>query len=153
VRYRRFVAGAALALSITSARSALSAGSSCQITNLTPLSFGAYTAGQGHPLDSTGELDVACSGSMPVQISMGRGMSGRVSPRGMTYLGSTLAYNIFQDAACTAVWGDGTGGSQIYAAMVTMGQTLRLQMFGRIYALQSIPPGVYRDVVTVVVVF
>ncbi len=33
------------------------------------------------------------------------------------------------------------------------GQTLRLPIFGRIFALQAVPPGNYTDSVAVVVIF
>jgi spore coat protein U-like protein len=153
VRPRGFVAVFALAVAIASPRAALAAGSTCSIANVTPLVFGVYEAGQSHPLDAVGELDLLCSATTPVQISMGRGQSGRVNPRAMTSFGTSFFYNVFQDAACTSVWGDGTGGSQLYAVTATLGQTLRLPMYGRIYPLQSIPPGQYRDQIAVFVVF
>jgi spore coat protein U-like protein len=147
------VVSAAVVVALFTSQRALAAGASCQIANVTPLSFPAYTAGQASPVDTVGELDVTCSATTTVQISLGRGVSGRLNPRTMTSLYSSLAYNIFQDAACTTVWGDGTGGSSLYTPTVMMAQVLRLSVYGRIYPLQATPPGIYRDQITVLVVF
>ncbi len=148
-----FAAASVLAAVLTGPLPALAAGG-CQIVNVTPLSFGAYHSGTDFPVDSVGELDVSCSSPMAtVQIQMGRGLSGRLNPRRATSLGATLGYNIFLDAARTSIWGDGTGESQAYTAMVTMGQPLHLPVYGRIFALQAVPTGVYTDTIQVVVIF
>jgi spore coat protein U-like protein len=151
---RSFAAAAVVLASLASVRPARAAGTNCQVVNVVPIVFGNYVAGQAHPVDAVGELDVTCNANLTIQVTFSRGLSSRLNPRTMTTpLGGSLAYNIFEDAAGTTVWGDGTGGSRIYSAMALMGQPLRLPVFGRIYPLQGTPPGVYHDTVQILVVF
>jgi spore coat protein U-like protein len=148
------VLGAALVALLLAAPSAHAAGSNtCQILNVTPLAFGGYRSGTAFPVDSAGELDVKCGSMVTLQIEMGHGLSGRLSPRRMTFLNSWVGYNLYIDAARTVVWGDGTGGSQAYMATVTMGQTLHVPVYGRMYALQEVPSGIYTDEIEVVILF
>jgi spore coat protein U-like protein len=88
-----------------------------------------------------------------VQITLTRGMSGHAGPRRMTGVGGFVAYELFLDAARTSIWGDGTAGSQVFAAAIGMGQTLRLPVYGRIFPYQAAPAGVYTDTIEVIVVF
>ena len=127
--------------------------SSCTIVNVTPMGFGTYHAGSSFPVDSTGEIDVTCTSSQLVQISLGRGVSARQMPRQMTSQGASLAYNLYLDAARTMVWGDGTEGTLTFNGYVTAGQVLRLPIFGRVFALQSVPRGIYIDRIIAFVVF
>jgi spore coat protein U-like protein len=144
----------ALALAVVVApRSAIAAGPSCAIANVTPMIFATYHSGQSLPLDSEGELDVTCSSPASVQILLGRGATGRESPREMTFGPFLLAYNLFMDAARTIVWGDGAEGTQRYSGTTTAGQTLRLPIFGRVFALQGLPAATYSDRITVTVIF
>jgi spore coat protein U-like protein len=126
----------------------------CQIANVTPMIFGTYHGGQTSPLDSNGEIDVSCTGPTSIQIVLGRGLSAHESPREMTGpRGLSLAYNLFMDAARTVAWGDGSEGTQTFMGTVMAGQTLRLPVFGRVFALQALPPGNYLDQIVVSIIF
>lgn len=126
----------------------------CQIANATPMTFGTYHAGQAGPLDSVGEIDVTCAGAASIQVILGRGISGRESPRELTGGGVSIAYNLFLDAARTTIWGDGAEGTQTFMGAVMAAQTLRLPVFGRIFALQAgAPRGTYTDRIVVSVIF
>ncbi len=152
-RAKRTIATAALALPVALVPVRAAAAPSCAIANVTPMIFGTYHAGQTTPLDSNGELDVTCSAPSSVQILLGRGISGRESPREMTYRSFALAYNLFIDAARTIIWGDGAEGTQTYAGPLPAGQTLRLPIFGRVFPLQGLPAGTYVDRIIVTVIF
>lgn len=144
------VAGVAFASLLVAAEAK---GATCTIVNVTPIGFGTYHAGSPFPVDSTGEIDVSCTGSQLVQISLGPGISGHRMPRQMTTQGTSLDYNLYLDAARTMIWGDGTEGTQTFTGFVTAGQILRLPIFGRVFALQSVPRGVYIDRIIAFVVF
>ena len=144
----------ALGLAVTlAAPRAFAAGPSCAIANVTPMVFATYHSGQSLPLDSDGEIDVTCSTARSLQIVLGRSATGRESPREMTFGPFLLAYNLFMDAARTIIWGDGAEGTQIYLGTTTLGQTLRLPIFGRVFPLQGLPAGTYIDRIAVTVIF
>lgn len=129
------------------------AAATCVVTNVTPINFGAYSQSSTVPLDSVGELAVDCTTPSPVQIILGRGLSGRQTPREMLARGIALHYNLFMDAAHTVVWGDGTEGTQVFMGIAPAPQSLRLSIFGRMFALQAVPAGTYVDRIVVAVVF
>lgn len=126
---------------------------SCRITNVTPMNFGAHDLSSSTPLDSTGELAVDCGAQTPVQIIMGRGLSGHQTPREMAARGISLFYNLFLDAARTIAWGDGTEGTQTFMGIVPAQQTLRLPIFGRVFPRQLVPAGIYMDRIIAVAIF
>jgi spore coat protein U-like protein len=129
------------------------AATTCSVANATPLNLGGYSAGQSGALDSTGEIDVTCTGAAMVRITLGRGNAGHQNPRTMTLRSFSLDYGLYLDAAHTMLWGDGSEGTQIYFSAVGAGQTLRLPVFGRVFAMQAVPPGLYTDRIVVVVTF
>ena len=147
----RWVAGVTFAGLLVAAKA--EGATTCTVVNVTPMGFGTYHAGSAFPVDSTGEIDVSCTGSQLVQISLGRGISGHQMPRQMSSQGTSLDYNLYLDAARTMIWGDGTEGTQTFTGFVTAGQILRLPIFGRVFALQSVPRGVYIDRIIAFVVF
>ncbi len=150
-RRRGFTVSLSLAALLVTAPSL--AAPTCDILNATPLAFGPYTSGQAAPVDSIGEIDVQCTGTLAVRISLGRGASGHQAPRAMSERGASLAYNIFLDATHTTIWGDGADGTQSFTGTAQAGQPLRLPMFGRIFGLQGVPRGRYTDRIVVVVTF
>ena len=130
---------------------AASADSTCRIENVSPIAFGGYTSGSPTHLDSVGELEVRCSG--PVRIHMGRGTSGRLSPREMRGVSGSLSYGLFLDAARTSEWGDGSEGTSPFVGMLTSGQVMRIPVFGRVFGRQAVPAGRYIDQITVTIIF
>ncbi len=125
----------------------------CRIENVTPIAFGNYTSAASMHLDSVGELDVSCMDMTSVRIVLGRSSNGRLSPREMRGVSSTLAYGLFLDAARTTAWGDGSEGTVPFVATLPPGQVSRLPIFARIFGHQDVPAGAYVDQVTVTVIF
>jgi spore coat protein U-like protein len=115
----------------------------------TGVSFGTYNLLSPTPLTSTGTITVTCTKGYPVTVMLSPGKSGTYSPRS---LGTGFSYNLYQDAAHSEIWGDGTGVSTYYTGKTTHGQpTITLTVYGEIPALQNPAPGSYTDTITVTV--
>jgi len=146
------------------ARAVHAAVTSCTVSATGP-AFGIYDPLQGTALTSTGTITTVCvvtSHSNTVTLGLSSGYSGNFSARQMsTLVGGTtytLNYNLFQNAADTIIWGDGTGGSQIET--VTLKRhgndttvTTNATVYAAIPALQNPLPGSYTDTITVTVNF
>jgi spore coat protein U-like protein len=64
-----------------------------------------------------------------------------------------LQYNLYLDAARTAIWGDGTGGTQSYTTASPPSGTQVVTIYGRIVAGQDVAAGGFADTVTAIVNF
>ncbi len=120
----------------------------CQVEAVA-INFGTYDVSSPFPLDSQGYITVSCGTLLPVLVKLDPGQNSRrkFNPRMMRSPDDLLAYNLYVDAACTMIWGDGTWST------FTMRGTGNDQfvVYGRIPAGQNIVPGYYSDVVSVVV--
>jgi spore coat protein U-like protein len=85
-------------------------------------------------------------------LGAGNGPAATPALRLMTAGGSVLAYKIFEDAARTRVWGDGTVGT-VVSTLTGTGAPQTLTAFGVISEGQAPAVGFYTDTVTVAVVF
>jgi spore coat protein U-like protein len=134
-------------------------GTNCSAT-ATPVSFGIYNPLTPSPLNSTGIVTVSCSaifpGTVTATVDLSPGSSGSFVTRHMVGGASALNYNLYQDAAETLIWGDGTGSSLAETLSVTIpgffgsGQA-RGTVYGQMPALQDVAPATYIDTVTVTV--
>lgn len=106
------------------------------------------------PVYSTSAITAVCSASVPylVQLGAGTGPSATPAMRQMTTGTNLLNYTIYEDAARTRVWGDGTAGT-VVSAMTGTGAAQTLTAFGTIPAGQAPGIGAYTDTVSVTVVF
>jgi len=123
----------------------------CRNISVSGVAFGLYDpvgANATVHLDAAGTISYDCiAGARPVIISLSRGGSGSYAPRAMRSGASTLAYNLYQDAARTVVWGDGTGGSSSVTG--PQGANRTLSIYGRVFAGQSPAVGAYSDAIVV----
>lgn len=121
----------------------------------TAVTFGTYNVFNPAPVDSTGSVRFNCNGgAQNVVIGITRGQSATFSPRTLKKGTESLAYNLFQDASRSTVWGDGTGGAQLYyAGNPPNNDDVTVTIFGRIPPSQDITAGAYSDSVTVTVLF
>lgn len=151
-RARALAAVAVCALAIVAMPRPAKALVVCSLSTVSPLAFGLYNPATGL-LDTTGKIGVLCIGlgSSSVTVDISKGAAPSFSPRTMVgLLGSTLAYNVFRDAARTHVWGDGSGGTVRYGPIdPTKDVVVELTMFGRIPGQQLVRPGLYNDTLTV----
>ena len=112
-------------------------------------SFGAYDPLSPSPVDAAGNVQYLCTS--PVRVGISAGGSGTFASRTMQSGASSLAYNLYSDAARTQVWGDGTGGSG--APTVAAGLFQSVPIYGRIPAGQDVGTGSYSDSLVVTFTF
>ena len=129
----------------------------CKIT-LFPINFGIYMPLRPTPSDVTGSLSVRCiaqPGSFVVQI--GPGTSGNQLARTLVSGGvNTLNYNLYQNAARTLIWGDGTPPTVTVSGIRSAKgrpSFYSYPLYGRIFANQAPSPGIYNDNILVTILF
>lgn len=127
--------------------------------NATPVHFGNYDAFSSTPLDAAGTITVSCSGNVnraTVTLSVSS-TSGTFNPRRMKRSGGNdfLDYNVYTDAARTAILGDGTGGTSSVRPHRPPGPpapwSASIAMYGRIPPGQDASVGTYSDTLTATV--
>ena len=138
-------------------------GATCTVS-ATGVSLGTYTPNQATPVDSVGQITVACikglfdtlPANVNYSIDISKGGSSSYSPREMTGGANALHYNLYRDSLRTIIWGDATGGTSSVTG------TLQLQplpgaasnthnAYSRIFANQNAVPGVYADTLFITV--
>jgi spore coat protein U-like protein len=125
---------------------------SCTAT-ATSVAFGTYTPLQITVLASAGTITISCTGVKgrnTVTIDLSQGASGLYTTRTLKAGAATLNYNLYQDAANTEIWGNGTGGSTEASATIRKAApTAVLTVYGSVLARQDPAPGSYGDTITV----
>lgn len=135
---RRRAVGAAVALLL-----ALSAGlrapagaqviGGCTIlTNLSSgISFGSYDPLAGQPVSVVWPVNFVCPlGQLGYSVSFSGGNSGSPAARWMNdALNEHLSYNLYQDAAHTIVWGDGSAGTQPYVGRASANTNYTIDVY------------------------
>lgn len=124
----------------------------------TGVSFGAYDVFAPAPLDSTGSVIVSCDEVPPPDVVIEIGPSsgsGGFNPRQMRHPSrpDRLGYNLFTDVARSAVWGDGTAGTQtVFLKNVKRKKPpVVTTIHGRIPPGQNVSAGSYSDTLTVTI--
>ena len=143
-------AAVAVAMVLWAASDAAAAG--CSIST-TSVSFGMYDVFDTAPNDSTGTITLNCNGgARDLTVEIDRGGAATFALRHMVNGASQLRYNLYLNAARTAIWGDGTGGTQPYdVGNPANNKDVTLTIFARIPAEQDVSSGSYSDSVTVTV--
>jgi spore coat protein U-like protein len=158
-RTRWVAAGAAACTLLLSAKVQAVFLGTCSVT-ATNVAFGVYTPLT--QLNSTGTVSVTCSGVslptiVPVVISLNAGSSGGTfAARLMASGANRLSYNLYTASNDLNIWGDGTGGSVVVNATVSVpiiGSGLtNVTVYGQIPS-QDPAPGAYADTITVSVAY
>ena len=119
----------------------------------TSVNFGTYNVFASSPTDSTATIALNCGGNAgPVRISIGRGSAPTFPSRRMSNGPDRLSFNLYRDAARTAIWGDGTQTSQVeIVASVPNGRPYLLTVYGRVPAGQDVSAGTYTESVIVTI--
>jgi spore coat protein U-like protein len=116
------------------------------------LAFGAYDPLSAVPLDSTATIRYRCPPGQITRITLDAGASGSFAWRELRSGSEVLRYNLYLDAARTAVWGDGTGGSSSGPGQTsTTGGVTTAWVFARVPASQDVSAGVYSDLIRVTI--
>ena len=149
----RLLLASIAAICVLSASSA-SAAPSCTIST-TSVNFGNYNVFGGAPTDSTGTITFNCKGNANnIVITLSKGGSATYNPRTMLKSGEALNYNLFQDAARTSIWGDGSGGTSTYTNANPANNTdINVTVYGRVPIGQDVSAGAYSDTVSAVINF
>jgi len=119
--------------------------------NVDTLAFGTYNLVNN--LDAVTTIDLACDKTKPgsewvrYTLSLSSG-PGSYAARQLSSGSNVLYYNLYEDAAHTIVWGDGTGGSNTVASSFrippnTGRGNATHTVYGRIPGGQNIPAGSY----------
>lgn len=129
------------------------AANSCTLSS-TAVSFNSYNIFSSANTLATGSVSFKCTFSAAITIQLSKGHATTFNPRTMTFSSSVLNYNLYQDAALTEIWGDGTGGSTEYSNSHPGTSTVTLTVYGSIPALQQgVAAGAYSDSITATITF
>jgi spore coat protein U-like protein len=141
-----------LALALVVAAFALPArAGNCRI-HVGALAFGTYDPFSPVPLDALGTVGYDCRNEPGAVIALGRGSSPTFSPRTLRNgAGAVLEYDVYVDAARTAIFGDGSAPGTVVQAVDDKRQTAVL--YARIRAGQQAAPGAYSDTLVISILF
>lgn len=121
------------------------------------LSFGSYSPVTASPKDATTQVQVDCTGAVAllgtVQVQASAGGSGNALQRRMTFVGNSLAYNIYADSARTQILGSGTGGTTTINTPLngSLFFSTSAAVYGRVPAGQWVASGTYTDTIVITV--
>jgi spore coat protein U-like protein len=136
----------------------------CNVTVTGPLNFGLYTFTT--PLDGVASLTLACRQinqapgriiNYTIRLTSGPGSFVARQMQHLTLPGEVLRYNLFQDAARSLVWGDGTAGTVVVTGQFAFPPPNQetvppIPIYGRIPADQNVVPGTYQTISPVTVI-
>ena len=148
IAYAAATSGTCAAIGNTNATSAsFTAGAgysaTCGVSAAT-LSFGS-TGVLSATLDGTTSLTTTCSATTPYTIGLDGGNAGASDPaqRKMSNGGAQITYGLYQNAARSQPWGNGTGTNTVAGTGTGSGQALTV--YGRVPAQTTPAPGTYSD--------
>jgi spore coat protein U-like protein len=120
------------------------------------VAFGAYDpiiANASADLDSTGAVTVTCTRGATATVALDRGSNAAGPARQLKDTGTNvLAYELFQDAGRSAVWGN-AGAALLSAGAAPSKAPRTFTVYGRISGGQDVPAGNYSDTVVATVNF
>jgi spore coat protein U-like protein len=126
----------------------------CEVA-ATPVAFGMYDPLLHQDGVTVGMLHYRCIGT-PKRLTIGltAGESASFRARKLGHGRNAIEYNLYLDAACTQIWGDGTGGSQTYIVnSPPSGNEVSIPVYGRLFGDRNASAGNYHDNVSVVVAY
>lgn len=91
---------------------------SCTVST-SGVAFGAYDPLGGAPADSSGSINVSCTGTSGEMVNVT--LSTTATAHNLQGPHSALAYQLYVDAGRTQVWGDGTSGTTTITGALTVG--------------------------------
>jgi spore coat protein U-like protein len=115
------------------------------------LDFGAYASNQTAPGQGQTAIQLQCSGGTVAELALdaGSGLGRNTSRRTMEQEAGTdrLDYDLFQDPARTAHWGDRSGVDTV--EVEATGAPQSVPVYGQIPGGQRVRDGIYSDLITV----
>lgn len=149
-------------LAASGSASASCVGIKCSCTvSADTISFGAYVPTAGGDINVAADISVTCKafvlGIISYEIHLGSGLHGTVASRKMSNGDSLLAYNIYNNAGRTVIWGDGEDGTGIkgdsYLLALGASRTETVSMYGKLTGGQNVSAGSYSDTIIATVVY
>ncbi len=134
----------AVALAGLASRPALA--TSCTVSS-SGVNFGAYDTGDAADTRGTGSVRLSCDASVTATVAL-IGSGSSTTDHTMRNGASQLGYGLYADAQRSAIWGDGTGGSQ---TVTFDGTVVDHPIYGAIPARQRVTAGSYSDTITLTV--
>lgn len=127
----------------------------CTVSAGGSLAFGAYNPYSSTAKDSTTTVSVSCNlpQSYNVGLNAGTAPGATVTTRKLSSGANQMAYSLYRDAARTANWGQTVGVDTVSGSVSVVVTPVNHTVYGRIPALQNLPPGSYADTITVTVNF
>jgi spore coat protein U-like protein len=120
----------------------------CKNLSVAPLLFGAYDVFSPAALRSTTNVLYSCPPPIePPRVSLSRGGSSSYRPRQLAQGAERLSYNLYLDAACSQIWGDGSEGTQ--TVNLPEGNNRTWPIYACIPPQQDVAIGTFSDVVVV----
>ena len=116
----------------------------------TDLNFGNYASNSSTPLLGSTVIVATCSPTTTYQIGLNEGTSSgaTINQRKMTGANATsLNYQLYSDSSRTVIWGNTQGTDTVTGAGTGVAENFTA--YGTLPALQSVPPGIYSDTITV----
>ncbi|HET7085766.1 MAG TPA: spore coat U domain-containing protein [Rhizomicrobium sp.] len=123
------------------------AAATCTLSS-TGVVFGAFS---GSALTFSGTVTIHCTGSgtSNYNLKLSAGGSGTYSARRMSNGANNLTYNLYQDAAFSQIWGDGTGGTFFPSGQIKLSPPpsvdIIVPIYGSLPAQATPAPGTYSD--------
>jgi spore coat protein U-like protein len=167
------IAAAVLVAALFTPPAAADPNKTCALDGVSIVAFGVYDPTSDSPLDVQGRVAYRCfngsnkpasqgvgspspgqlKNAINVQISLGTGVAGSYS-RYMLGGRDRLRYNVYLDAQHTQIWGDGTGGTQVYASGAQPNnKVVIVPVFGRVFPGQDVSADFYLDQIIVTLDF
>lgn len=127
----------------------------CILVSSTGVSFAApYDPTSAAPNTGSGTVRYLCFDTQNAnlghpRIELERGPTNTFAYRELRSGANRLRYNLFTDAACTIVWGDGSAGTSTTPTQRSVGFLgyTTVTVFARMFPLQDVAAGAYTDTV------
>ena len=139
--------------------SSLACGASCSVSAVS-VAFGGYNPFRFAHTDTNGNIAVTCTGVpgelVTYSIALSAGGSGTPGMRRLRSGSGNLSYNLYTSSARTTVWGDGNAGTMLASdsfALSGAQVTRNYPVYGRTFARQNVPVGLYTDSIVVTLNF
>ena len=128
----------------------------CTVSTIA-VNFGKYDPLSTIPTDSIGTIDIDCTRSERVAVSIGPSLnSGAFNPRQLRLDSGSdfLDYYLYTDSDLARIWGDGTQGtSLVYENAKKKKKLSELPVYARIPAGQNAGAGTYSESLVVTINF
>ncbi len=125
----------------------------CRIGPVSGITFPGYNPLSSDVTRGDGSFTVTCTVSAQGRVWLSAGHSGDISQRLLKGSGGEdLPYNLYSDASCTTIWGD--GGQGTYFGVFVFGEgggSKQFPVYGKILPKQNVAAQGFEDRLTITV--